>query len=42
MKKIVFIIILGLLWTTIPVEAQHRRGHRDRYEYAQGRPDCNM
>lgn len=38
MKKIVFIIILGLLWTTIPVEAQHRRGNRDRYEYTQGRP----
>ena len=38
MKKIVFIIILGLLWTTIPVEAQRRPGHREQYEYSQGRP----
>lgn len=38
MKKIVFIIILGLLWSTIPVEAQRRHGHREQYEYSQGRP----
>lgn len=38
MKKIVFIIILGLLWTTVPVEAQRRPGHREQYEYSQGRP----